>query len=250
IPVHLYGNPCDMDTLQKIAEDNQIYIVEDATESLGSKYNGKYTGAFGDMGCFSFNGNKLMTTGGGGMVVSSDQKKNEYLRSLVNQGREQGKQEEITHIGFNNKMTNIEAALGLAQMQQLNAFIGKKKSFNRIYRERLDGLSGIQFQGVFPNADPCYWLTAIMCDESIQVSEVQKILAEKKIQTRRVFMPITSFVPYACFHREPYHNAQYIYEHGICLPSSMVNNDDDIQYVCNVLEEIISHEDNDLCKKE
>ena len=112
-------------------------IIEDATESLGASYQGQYTGTFGDFGAFSFNGNKIITTGGGGMLVGQEPERLEHIKFLVNQARDASKGYYHTEIGFNYRMTNIEAALGLAQMQQLDDFLTKKREFHNIYREEL-----------------------------------------------------------------------------------------------------------------
>ena len=134
MPVHLYGNPCDMDSIMNIAKKHDLFVIEDATESLGATYTGKYTGTIGDIGCYSFNGNKVITTGGGGMVVAKDAQRAEHIKFLVNQARDVSKGFYHTEVGYNMRMTNLEASLGLAQMERLHTFIEKKKSFNNIYR--------------------------------------------------------------------------------------------------------------------
>jgi perosamine synthetase len=122
IPVHLYGSVCNIDEIIEIARENKLLVIEDATESLGATYKGRQTGTFGDFGCFSFNGNKLITTGGGGMIVSNNQKQAEHVKFLVNQARNTSKGYYHPEVGFNYRMTNIEASLGLAQLEKIDKF--------------------------------------------------------------------------------------------------------------------------------
>ncbi|MBA3065270.1 aminotransferase class I/II-fold pyridoxal phosphate-dependent enzyme, partial [bacterium] len=151
IPVHLYGNPCNMDEIMKIAKEHNLYVIEDATESMGSIYQGRQTGTFGDMGCFSFNGNKIITTGGGGMIATNNDKRAVHIKYLVNQARNS---DEYYHseMGFNYRMTNIEAALGLAQLENVDNFLKQKRKYAQIYREELGSISGIEFQSEDKNA--------------------------------------------------------------------------------------------------
>lgn len=237
IPVHLYGNPCNMDEIMNIARRYNLYVIEDATESLGAKYKNKYTGTFGDLGCFSFNGNKIITTGGGGMVTGNNEERLKHIKFLVNQAKEESKGNYYTEIGFNYRMTNIEAAIGLAQMERLNEFLEKKKLFNKIYREELGKLKFIKFQEEYKDAESTYWFTSIICEKDINISQLQKKLREKGIQTLRTFMPIVEFPPYKRYKLADYENSYYIYNKGLCLPSSTINTEDDVYYVCKIIRE-------------
>ena len=239
LPVHLYGNPCDMDAIMKIAEKNKLYVIEDATESLGSKYKGKHMGTFGDFGCFSFNGNKTITTGGGGMVAGNNKERLEHIKFLVNQAREDKKGYYHPEVGFNYRMTNIEAALGLAQLEKLGGFLSKKKSFTQIYRDELKKEPAIRFQERYDGAESIPWLTYATFESVADIDLLQKKLKEKGIPTRRVFMPITNFPPYKDFKKGVYAKAEHIYEKGLCLPGSTVNSEDNIKYVCKTIKEII-----------
>lgn len=239
IPVHLYGNPCNMDAVMEISRKYNLYVVEDATQSLGVKYKGRSTGTFGDLGCFSFNGNKTMTTGGGGMVVGDNRNRLEHIKFLVNQARDESKGYYHPEVGFNYRMTNIEAALGLAQMDRLDEFLARKQRFNRIYREELGKIDSIQFQREYNGAEVFYWLTCVLFEEDIDVSGLQKKLKEKGIPTRRIFMPIVEFPPYRAYRKEEYKNAYHIYERGLCLPSSTLNKEEDIYFVCKAIKELI-----------
>lgn len=236
--VHLYGNPCDMEHIMKIADKHNLHVIEDATESLGAKYKGKFTGTFGDFGCFSFNGNKIITTGGGGMVVGKDTKRLEHIKFLVNQARDESNGYYHPEIGFNYRMTNIEASLGLAQMERVEEFLAKKRLFHSIYKEELK-INGIRFQNEYETADGSYWLTGIVFEKEIDIPLLQAKLGEKGIPNRRIFMPITEFPPYVSHKRSDYKYSYEIYKRGLCLPGSTLNSGDDIYYICKTLTETI-----------
>lgn len=239
IPVHLYGNPCDMGAIMGIAKKYGIFVIEDAAESLGAKYKGKHTGTFGDLGCFSFNGNKIITTGGGGMVVGKDAGRLEHIKFLVNQARDESKGYYHPEIGFNDRMTNIEAVLGLAQMKRLNGFLKKKRIFNKIYIEGLKDIRCIRFQETHEDASGSHWLTSVIFEKGIDIAALQKRLGEKKIPVRRIFMPVTEFPPYARFKHGGYEMSYQIYDTGLCLPSSTLNSEKDVSFVCKTLKKLI-----------
>jgi len=243
IPVHLYGNPCAMDKIQEIAEGYNLFVIEDAAESLGALYNGKHTGTFGDFGCFSFNGNKVITTGGGGMITSPDESKLKHIKYLVNQARDEGEVFFHSEIGYNYRMTNIQAALGLAQMEKLDAFLEKKRKFNTIYRNELAGIPGILFQKEYPGASSSFWMTAVTFSfkKDFFIQDVIEKLRERGIQTRRIFPPIVEFPPYHQYKIGSYPNAYQIFNNGICLSVSTRNSEYDIYTVCSAIKEIAAN---------
>lgn len=240
IPVNLYGNPCDMDSVMAIARKHNLLVIEDATESLGATFKGIQTGTFGDLGCFSFNGNKTITTGGGGMVVGSDRLRLEHIKFLVNQARDESQGYFHPEVGFNYRMTNIEAALGLAQMKQLGTFLNIRKKFNQRYRAELGATDSIHLQGEYTLASSSYWLTCGTLKEGISVPSLQASLSRQDIQTRRVFLPLSEQPPYKKFVRHECPVALEIYHHGICLPSSALNSLDDIVRVCDAIKEFLT----------
>ncbi|MGE5582417.1 MAG: aminotransferase class I/II-fold pyridoxal phosphate-dependent enzyme, partial [Bacillota bacterium] len=158
IPVHLYGFPCDMDAIMDIANRHGLYVIEDATESLGATYKGRYTGTIGHIGCFSFNGNKVITTGGGGMIATNNLKQAEHIKFLVNQARDASKGYYHPEIGFNYRMTNLEAALGLAQFERLSEFLRKKREFYQIYQETFAGVDSVKEQEALGDTQTSAWL--------------------------------------------------------------------------------------------
>lgn len=240
IPVHLYGNPCNMNEIMNVAKKYNLYVIEDVTESLGARYEGKFTGSFGDLGCFSFNGNKIITTGGGGMIVGNDERRLTHIKSLVNQSRDESDEFYHPEIGFNYRMTNIEAALGLAQMKKLDEFLEKKRTFNNIYRKELKDIKIICFQQEYQGAKSSYWLSCIIFKKNMDFRSLQEKLREKGVASKRVFMPIVEFSPYKGYKQGDYKNSYQIYEKGLCLPASTLNSEEDIYYVCRKIKETIS----------
>ncbi|MBN2483037.1 MAG: DegT/DnrJ/EryC1/StrS family aminotransferase [Candidatus Omnitrophica bacterium] len=238
IPVHFYGNPCAMDKIMNIAQKHDLYVIEDATESLGASFGGQYTGTFGDFGCFSFNGNKIITTGGGGMVLGKDHTQLEHIRFLVNQARDGSRGFFHPEIGFNYRMTNLEAGLGLAQLTRLDDFLEKKKGFNTLYRKELTPIAEIGFQAEYPCAESSWWFTGITVKEKMDAATLQQKLKEKNIPSRRVFMPLVEFPPYKEHKKREYTHSYEIYNRGLCLPSSTLNTSDDIYEVCKAIKEI------------
>ncbi|HOW27016.1 MAG TPA: aminotransferase class I/II-fold pyridoxal phosphate-dependent enzyme [Elusimicrobiota bacterium] len=239
LPVHLYGNPCDMRGLMGIARRRGVAVIEDATESLGATDRGRLTGTFGDFGCFSFNGNKIITTGGGGMVVGKDPRRIEHIRFLVNQARDESRGYYHPEVGFNYRMTNIESALGLAQFRRLAGFLKIKRTFHSIYREELGGLSGISLQEVSPGAVSSRWLTCVKISEPGGAARIQKALKKRGIPSRRVFMPLTEFPCYRRFKTQTFGNAGEIYRHALCLPSSTLNTPEQIRRVCREMKNVL-----------
>ncbi len=248
IPVHLYGNPCDMDEINRIAEKNNLHIIEDASESLGAKYKGQHTGTIGDLGCFSFNGNKTITTGGGGLVIGNDEMHIEHIKFLINQARASHEEIEMYHseVGFNYRMTNLQAALGLAQFERLDGFINRKKLINSIYKEELKDIDIYCFQKEYGSAESSFWFSCITAANQDSRRDIQMKLKEKGIPTRRVFTPINEFPPYKECRFVDYGNTSRVYERGICLPSSTLNEIDDIKYVCEAIKQL-HYEGNTVC---
>ena len=238
IPVHLYGNPCAMDQIMDIAKRKNIFVIEDATESLGAKYREQFTGTFGDRGCFSFNGNKVITTGSGGMVVGHNEKQLQNLRFLINQAKDPIKAFYHPKIGFNYRMTNMEAALGIVQLERLNAFLRKKKIFHEIYKNVLSDLGYIEFQKTYGEGDSSYWMTCIRFTKNINIADFQNKLKLKGIPTRRIFRPLTESDPYKSFKKNDYRNSYELFETSISLPSSMLNNEGDIEHAAKTIKSV------------
>ena len=240
VPVHLYGNPCDMASLMKTAKEKNISIIEDATESLGAKYNNQYTGTLGEFGCFSFNGNKIITTGGGGMVVGRNNQQLAHIQYLANQAKDKVRSGFHAEMGFNYRMTNIEAALGLAQMERLEGFLNKKRVFAAIYREELGSVSDIQFQETYTQSMSSFWLNGISFKKEIDLALLQRRLKDKGIATNRIFMPLVELPYLMDFKLSVCEKAKDLYQRSLCLPSSTLNSEDDIALAAKILKEELS----------
>ena len=236
IPVHLYGNPCAMAGIMDIAVRHNLLVIEDATESAGATYRGRYTGTLGHWGCFSFNGNKILTTGGGGMIVGSDQQKLNHIKFLVNQARDETKGYYHPEVGYNYRLTNIEAALGLAQLSRLETFLLKKRRFREIYYNELSNIAEIEFQAMEQDSSSSCWFTAIKFKERTS-AEIQLKLKEKGVPSRRNFYPITEFAPYQPYKRAELPNTYELFERGLCLPGSTVNSEENILEVCRIIKQ-------------
>lgn len=239
IPVHLYGSVCNMDEIIEIARENKLLVIEDATESLGATYKNRQTGTFGNFGCFSFNGNKIITTGGGGMIVSNNKKQAEHIKFLVNQARDASKGIYHPEVGFNYRMTNIEAALGLAQLERISEFLIKKRKFRKIYQEILSELSYIKFQKEYDNASGSCWLNCIKIEKEIDFSNLMIKLKEKGIPSKGIFIPACE-MPYLKKYSKSCPNAYEIYNQSISLPGSTLNDEQDIKNAALIIKETLN----------
>lgn len=200
IPVHIYGHPADMDPILEIAKKHHLYVIEDAAEAHGALYNGKKVGSLGKMGVFSFFGNKIITTGEGGMVTTDD----EILYNKMQIVKAHGMDPKIKYIhpilGYNYRLTNIQAAIGVAQMERIDSLIEKKISVAKYYEEELKDIAGIILPPKKKWARNVYWMYSILIDESIiDITRDHLIdkLQEKGIETRPFFYPI---------HKQPIYN--------------------------------------------
>jgi len=238
IPVHLYGATCAMDRILESARHHGLVVIEDATEALGAYYGDRQAGTLGDLGCFSFNGNKVITTGGGGMVVGPNPDRLAHIRFLSNQAKS-GTEFSHPEIGFNYRMTNIEAALGLAQLDRLDAFQARKFALHAVYREELADCPFVRFQESAPGSRPSWWLTCLRLDDRLSVPDVQGQLAARGIPTRRVFCPIPDFPPYRPFASGEYPVAHGVFRQGLCLPSSTLNDPEDVRRACRTIREVL-----------
>lgn len=239
IPVHLYGNPVAMDRLVDLARRQALYVVEDAAEALGATYRGKHVGTFGDIGVFSFNGNKIITTGGGGMLVTDDPELAERARLLVNQARRPGSFEyEHLEVGYNYRLTNLQAALGLAQLERLPEFLAVKRRNAALYRELLAGVPGLSWQEELPGAESNWWLFNVLVEPELFGEDRVALawrLREAGIQVRPVFLPLPAQPAYRQYELGACPVAVDIHRRGLSLPSASFLTGEDVRYVCRVL---------------
>lgn len=190
MPVHMYGHPCDMPAIQEIAKRRNLFVVEDAAEAHGAEIAGRKVGAFGDAGCFSFYGNKILTTGEGGMVVTDDERLTERLRLLRNQAFEERRF--VHHVmGFNYRLTNVQAAIGLAQVERLEEKLARKKEIASWYRELLaDEDVGLPAQS--PGIRNVHWMFGVTLGNSYRQGRdaVMRQMRERGVETRAFFCPM------------------------------------------------------------
>ncbi len=237
IAVHLYGHPCDMERILEIAREKDIKVIEDAAEAHGAKYRGQRVGALGDVGCFSFYGNKIITTGEGGMVVTNDPRLDSRVRFLRDHSMDPERRYYHPEIGYNYRMTNMQAAVGRAQMRRINKLISAKRRIARAYAKRLRSIEGIALPPEMPWATNVYWLYTILLDDSfgLSASELAKTLASAGIDTRRVFIPMHQMPMYSS--RGEFPVSQDISRRGLSLPSSPTLTEEDIDFICEKIED-------------
>ena len=228
--VHLYGQPVDMDSVQELAWGRGLVIVEDATEALGSRYRGRLCGTLGDVGCFSFNGNKVITTGGGGMLLARDTSILERMRHLSLQARVPGTREYVhDEVGFNYTLSNLQAAVGLAQLEHLEQLIAHRRRLAGRYADALASAPGLTFCAESPGCESNYWLMSVLVDAASRgrsSSGVIADLARGAIEARPFFTPLPQLEPYAGSVGGPWPVAARLHEQGVSIPSSASLDDD------------------------
>lgn len=243
VVVHVFGNMADMSSFQKIGEDFNLRILEDATEALGTRYSegpfcGKYAGTLGDIGVFSFNGNKIITTGGGGMVVSNDKKLAQHTKHLTTQAKSDTVYFEHDEIGYNYRLTNLQAALGLAQLEQLEEFIAVKKANYELYRHMLSEKRGLSLMPFREGTRPNYWFYSLLCDgKKYKRDNIIAGLSEANIQTRPIWGLIPEQAPYRQSITFELTRSPWYREHIVNIPCSSNLLGEEVKAVVNAIVE-------------
>ena len=243
LPVHIYGHPCDMDPISNIAEDHNLFIIEDAAEAHGAEYKGKKVGGLGDIGCFSFYANKIITTGEGGMVVTNDEEIAEKAKLLRNLAFSKERRFLHNYLGFNYRMTNIQAAIGLAQLAKIDEFIRRKRSIANTYNLLLKNVSGITLPPEMPWAKNVFWMYSILIEDDFGINrdELMKKLEKKGIETRTFFIPMNQqpvFQKMGLFKGERYPVAESLSRKGLYLPSGSGLKKKQIKFVCDSIKDV------------
>ncbi len=234
LAVHLYGHPCEMDRLCAIAVQHSLFLVEDCAEAIGTFYKGRHVGLFGNIGTFSFFGNKTITTGEGGMVVTNDKTLHSRMTHFKGQGLAEHREYWHDVIGFNYRMTNICAAIGLAQLEQMSRFAARKKEIAARYAKNL-AKSCVTFHPEAEEGSHSYWMCSILVERPADREPLRDHLAQCGIETRPVFYPAHTMPMYADkFQRHPV--AESLGWRGINLPSWPGLSDDQVD---RVSEEIL-----------
>lgn len=243
--VHIYGLPVDLAPILKIAKKYDLKIIEDAAQMLGQTYNGKPCGSFGDISTFSFYSNKHITTGEGGMVVTNDKKLADHCRSLRNLCLEPKKRFVHKRLGWNYRMTNVQAALGLAQLERLDEFVSYKKEMGRKYSDGLKGVKGVQLPlSKTEYSENIYWIFGIVLDESTDLDAENMIekLATKGVGCRPFFCPMNMqpvLGDMGLFNGESYPVADKLYQRGFYIPSGLALTEHQIDRVIHALIEVL-----------
>lgn len=240
LPVHIYGHPCNMDPITQIAKKHALYVIEDAAEAHGAEYKGRKAGGIGDVGCFSFYANKIITTGEGGMIVTDDPKIAEKARTLKDLAFSKETRFLHYYLGFNYRMTNMQAAIGVAQFGKIDEFIQKKRRIARLYNSLLEDLPGITLPCEKPWAKNVYWMYCILIEDGFGMNrdQVMTSLAKAGIETRTLFIPMNRqpvFHKMGLFADESCPVAEGLSRKGFYLPSGVGLSDDQIKYVCRTI---------------
>ena len=247
LPVHVLGHPVDLDPLREVAQAYRLPIIEDAAESLGARYRtvaGDWVpvGSMGLVGCLSFNGNKIITSGGGGMIVTNDRTLAARARYLTTTAKDDPVAYVHREVGFNYRLGNVQAALGCAQVELLDDYVARKRRISAAYREGLDGIRGVTLVGQAPWADATFWLSTVLVDGSVAALDRDALLRElgaRGIQTRPVWEPL---------HRSKAHEGAFAWRceaadligaRGLCLPSSVGLGDDDQRRVIEAIRGVL-----------
>ena len=242
ICVHLYGTPAKLDEIMAICEEHKVPLIEDAAESLGSTYKGKFTGTFGKYGIYSFNGNKIITTSGGGMLVSADEEATKRATFLATQARDPARYYQHSQIGYNYRMSNITAGIGRGQLLHMEEHKAAKKAIYRQYTEAFADIPEITMNPMNPDGDANNWLSCMTIAKESPVTPdmVMDALAAENIESRPIWKPMhlqpvfaeNDFLP----HREDGSSVgEEIFDRGMCLPSDIKNTPQDMERIIGIV---------------
>ena len=238
LAVHLYGYACDILGLRKLADKHGLYLVEDNAESFGAEVDGKKLGTIGDIGTFSFFGNKIITTGEGGAICAKNKELMDKILLYKNHGRRNAGDYYHEVIGYNYRMTNLQAALGLAQLEQINQFLDRRREIENKYDQCLQGL--ITRQNDLPSSGHVNWLYSFVFKKEVDIDSIIKKIKEKGIDSRRLFYPMNK-MPYlqGKYENVECDNSMTLYNNGLTLPTYVDLKDDEIEFICQEIEKVL-----------
>lgn len=238
VTVDLYGQCADYDPILSTAAQYGVPVVEDAAEALGATYRGRHAGDFGEMGILSFNGNKIITTSGGGMLLS---RKKEYIdraKFLSTQARDAAPHYQHSRIGYNYRLSNILAALGRGQLENLDKKLGRRREINSLYRRAFSDIPGIDFMPIASYGEPNYWLTCITLDNSQISATPEKLrvaLEKENIESRPLWKPMHLQPVFQSCRAVGGKVTEDLFNTGLCLPSGSGMSDDELNRVADVV---------------
>ncbi|MBL0703680.1 MAG: aminotransferase class V-fold PLP-dependent enzyme [Sulfurospirillum sp.] len=235
IVTHLFGMSADIVKIAKICKNYKIYLIEDAAESLGATFNDKHTGTFGDFGIYSFNGNKILTTGGGGMLVSSDEKWIQKAKFYSTQSKEDHLHYEHHEIGYNYRLSNPIASIGVAQMEVIKQRVDKKREIFKWYKEFLDEIEEIRFMPELNNSRGNRWLTTLVFDKT-DFKKIIKVLNNANVESRPLWKPMHMQPVFKDTLRLVDGTSEELFNKGLCLASSTIMTKDNIKMICDVIK--------------
>ena len=242
VVVHLYGQSADMDKIKEICDKYSVAILEDSAESLGTLYKGRHSGTIGDIGIYSFNGNKIITTSGGGMMVSNKEEYTKKALFMATQSRENQRHYEHKELGYNYRMSNVVAGIGCGQMKVLDQRIKKKKEIYETYKMAFKDIKEIEMMPICEYNEPNYWLSVITIDKnsSVKPIDIMIMLENENIEARPVWKPMhlqPFFKEYDFVSiQETISVGEDLFNRGICLPSDTKNTDEDMDRIINTIK--------------
>ena len=234
ILTHIYGQPAEMDKIMEIANEFEIPLIEDSAESLGATFNSKHTGTFGIFGIYSFNGNKIITTGGGGMLVSDNAELIEKARYLATQAKENLPYYEHKTYGYNYRMSNVLAAIGVAQMEVIEERIKRKREIFQYYKRNLES-EEIVFMPELKNAKGNRWLTAVYF-KKVNPEKIRKALEKNKIEARRFWKPMHLQPVFKSAGKKINGVSEFLFSKGLCLPSGTQLKEEEIDLIIEIIK--------------
>lgn len=240
IPVHIFGNPCEMNKIKKIAKKYNIFVIEDCAEAIGSKFRNKNIGTFGDCSIFSFFGNKTITTGEGGMILFKKNKHFQIAKKLRDHGMSTKKKYYHEEIGFNYRMTNMQAAIGLAQLERYKKIVRKKINIAKQYKKNLSNNKILKFQDDEKKSLNSYWAIAVLLKKNFNFNSVEEKFNNAGIEIRNFFYPLNKQKIYKKFAKKNKYITDEFYKNGILLPTYPSLNNSDIKYICENLKKFIN----------
>jgi len=245
IPVHLYGYPCDMAKIMGIAEQHSLFVIEDCAQAHGAEFGGAKVGSFGQINCFSFFANKIITTGEGGMCLTNDLELDRKIRILRDHGMRPGKRYWHDVVGYNYRMTNLQAAIGVAQLERIDQILQKRENIRHWYHERLSDSKVLNCQIPLPNRKTVTWLVSFVITDR---SQDRQMIINKAMNSNIIIRPLISALSsmplYACYSSRSLINSEKIAKQGLSLPTVIRLTEDEYAFICRELKKIINDKDN------